>query len=42
MRFMIKAIGVLIVVPATLSLTPAKALPYDPYPWCSFYSDPGN
>ena len=18
------------------------AMPYDPYPWCSFYSDPGN
>jgi len=41
MRFMIKAIGVLIVVPATLSLTPAKALPYNPYPWCAEYSS-GN
>jgi hypothetical protein len=20
----------------------AYALPYDPYPWCAFYSDPGN
>ena len=20
----------------------AYAMPYDPYPWCSFYSDPGN
>jgi hypothetical protein len=19
-----------------------RALPYDPYPWCAFYSDPGN
>ena len=18
------------------------AMPYDPYPWCAFYSDPGN
>jgi len=20
----------------------AYAMPYDPYPWCAFYSDPGN
>ena len=20
---------------------PAYAMPYDPYPWCAFYSDPG-
>jgi hypothetical protein len=20
----------------------AHAMPYDPYPWCAFYSDPGN
>lgn len=20
----------------------AYEMPYDPYPWCAFYSDPGN
>jgi hypothetical protein len=20
----------------------AYPMPYDPYPWCAFYSDPGN
>ena len=42
MRFATKVVTALVVVPVVLTQTSANALPYDPYPWCAFYSDPGN
>ena len=38
MRFETKVMAALVVVPVTLTQTPASALPYDPYPWCPQYS----
>jgi Protein of unknown function (DUF3551) len=38
MRFSIKILAVLVVLPVVLSKAPANALPYDPYPWCADYS----
>ena len=39
MRFSIRILAALaVLLPVTLSIAPANALPYDPYPWCADYS----
>lgn len=38
MRVAIKFLTALVALPIVLSQVPAKALPYDPYPWCAEYS----
>jgi hypothetical protein len=38
MRFSIRILAMLVVLPVVLSKAPANALPYDPYPWCADYS----
>ena len=39
MRFGTKVMAGLVMMPVLLTQTPARALPYDPYPWCAEYSE---